>query len=505
MLCPYPRLLYTDCAKFRKGCTASGQPCNRRHHFISFQKPFFALSVFINPHKGPKLLWFLAGIISGVAFGVILIGLIPSLDAMRRLVSMNPTEHLDLGARSALCIPIEQFEYLRHGEPPNANLQNNIDIHFPTTTYIRVPSHESYTPLLPITCMWNGEIVRYNEKVIVLKDENNLGDAVMWWKAAKRGKKIIRNLEGVRLAHPKRIVRALELIAEMAMIGDSILHYYETALKEYAKSDQIRDAVHTTPSSVYSRILGAIGLLDEWGIVDDAKKERFIWEDFSELRRGDKYGMLFFILLNTSSFFDSRKEEEDDFPRTTASDVTKIFMESNEDITRKSITEKWLSHYYWDPESPFKNQDEDEGASLTYIDATPAQILTGSQRHAAYRSARAFSCANPRLCSRRDHRRQVHGRNRSAAHMILKHRPANNARELYIARFILRRISMPMLVRSRVEEGQIMYVEVPRFMELRRRRGVSYQSLLVAKHDSDHFRPLLSFRLCSVWVKDDRN
>ena len=50
--------------------------------------------------------------------------------------------------------------------------------------------------------------------------------------------------------------------------------------------------------------------------------------------------------------------------------------------------------------------------------------------------------------------------------MILRRRLANNARELYIARLILRHISMPMLVHSRVEEGQLIYVEVPQFIEL---------------------------------------
>ena len=293
------------------------------------------------------LLLFLANKLSLDAFGVVLIGLIPGLEAISNLRFAVVRAHAYMRRNPALSNKLSKFCYLRHGRPLNDTQRQELDLHpaFDTSTYLRVPASYSTTEMTDVR-LWHGTVVKVDGNVIVLKDKNNISDPVLWWKAANSAVDVISNPSKARLSTPKQAARALEAVAEICMIGDSVFEYHEESLRMLAAEyGRFRFAMFGTPASVCSSFLSAIGLLGEWGPVDESTRELFT-TNFRYLNRGKKYGMLFFMLLVESSLFDDMDENRPDGrPLRTADQVIDIFRDTNEDKKRSFITQSWLSRY----------------------------------------------------------------------------------------------------------------------------------------------------------------
>ncbi|CDF36264.1 unnamed protein product [Chondrus crispus] len=314
---------------------------------------------------------FLSEDLSLDAFGVILIGLIPGFEALGKLrVKALKAETL-MRKRPALHNTLKDFSFLRHGNPPTPEVQEKLNIDPLTRTYLRIPACSKPKALKPKTEMWFGEIVQHDDKMITLKGKDDLGDAISWWKAANRGVDLVRCPSRARFTETIQVTRALELVAEIAMIGDSVLLNHEKALKKHVEtSGNIRDALHATPASICTTFLRAIGLLEEWGPVDDAARDRYIQTEFKDFGRGKKYGMLFFILLVESHIFQASLDKrgrcfgfcKPEIEHTRASDVIEAFKASSQESNeRKGITTKWLRQYFTDDERFSKFAETEDG------------------------------------------------------------------------------------------------------------------------------------------------
>ena len=293
------------------------------------------------------LILFLANKLSLDAFGVVLIGLIPGLEAISGLRVAVLKAHVRMRKKTALHNELSKFCYLRHGRPLNDTQRQalGVDAACVTSTYLRVPASYSTTEMTNVR-MWNGIVVKVDDKVIVLKDKNDIGDPVMWWKAANSAVDVVSSPSKARLSKPEQVARALEAVAEICMIGDSVLKYHGESLRKLAaESGKLKQAMFATPASVCSSFLSAIGLSGEWGPVDESTKELFT-ANFENLNRAKKYGMLFFMLLVESSLFDDVTEiGPDGRPLRTADRVIKAFEDTKEDSVRSFITQNWLSRY----------------------------------------------------------------------------------------------------------------------------------------------------------------
>lgn len=285
------------------------------------------------------------------AFGVILIGLIPGFEALSRLRVLKAKTLIR--KRPALHNTLKDFSFLRHGKPPKPEVQKSLEIYHPTTTYLIIPACSKRKALKPNTEMWSKEIVWYNQRMITLKDKDGLDDSIRWWKATNSAVDLVRAPSRANFTERTQVTRALELVAEIAMIGDSVLLYHEEALKNHVgMSDNIRNALHATPASICTTFLRAIGLLEEWGPIDDAARDRFT--NSEDLGRGEKYGMLFFVLLVESRVFQASLGrggqggpwilDESEYIR--ASDVIEKFKTSSQESDRVDITRKWLRQYF---------------------------------------------------------------------------------------------------------------------------------------------------------------
>ena len=293
------------------------------------------------------LLLFLANKLSLDAFGVVLVGLIPGLEAISNLRVAVVRAHAYIHRNAALSNKLSKFCYLRHGRPLNDTQKRELNVHpaCVASTYIRVPASYSKTQMTHVR-LWHGTVVNVNDNVIVLKDRNDIGDPVLWWNAANNAVDVVSNPSKAQLSTPKQAARALVAVAEICMIGDSVFEYHEESLRNLAAgSAGLRSAMFGTPASVCSSFLSATGLSAAWGPVDESTREIFTTNS-GNLKRGKKYCMLFFMLLVESSLFDDMDEKgPDGRPLPTADQVIEAFRCTNEDKQRSFIMQKWLSRY----------------------------------------------------------------------------------------------------------------------------------------------------------------
>lgn len=191
------------------------------------------------------------------------IGLLPGLEAFHRIQFALSSLH-KFRSKPALHNKLARFAYLRHGNPPRAEVQAEAQVDFPTTTYLHLPHCANATPIKPEIKTRDGAMVLYNERIIVVKNDDDLGDAVRWWRAANSAVNCSRTSSAVEFGEKAQVIRAFELIAELAMIGDMVLLYHSASLKRYVgSSETVRQAVYTTPGRVYSLVVRQLGLLED--------------------------------------------------------------------------------------------------------------------------------------------------------------------------------------------------------------------------------------------------
>lgn len=288
---------------------------------------------------------YLTGRLSLDAFSVVLIGLIPGIEAMSRLRITALLALQWMRRKPALHNNLQHFSYLRHGKPAPFERNGANGTSAGDRTYLRLPAcakakvkDNNSEPI------WNGRIVEFNDKMIVLKGDNDLGDAVEWWTAANNAVDIVRSPTTARLSKSEQVLRALELVAEIAMIGDYVLFYHEESLQKFMRgSDGLWKASSATPKSIYMTLMRRLDMLGDWGEMSEEVVRRIRRVGFKSLPRGQKYGMLFFILLVESGLF-NRAREKFHYHRT-ARNVIKVFRDTKADEVRCAITKFWLMQY----------------------------------------------------------------------------------------------------------------------------------------------------------------
>lgn len=318
------------------------------------------------------LLLYLTEQMSLDAFGVVLIGLLPGLEAAGKLRISELFARARMRKKPALHNRIAKLQYLRHGRAPKK--EEFGELQCSATTYLRNPASSRLEPKDDLVCsLWHGQVLGYNEKVIILKDLNDTGDAVRWWRAANNAVEVARDPSMMRVQKRSRAIRALELVAEIAMIGDSVLKYHSTTLRKFAKkSRSLSEALSATPASVCAAFLDSVGLSEEWGPVNDTLRNNFV-ERFDDLNRAKRYGMLFFILLNESRLFQKVTEKTvDGRSYANAEKVIQSFKESEEPSSRKSVTLQWLSRYGLNPDRLNKHGADDRGIDNSAKESSPA-------------------------------------------------------------------------------------------------------------------------------------
>lgn len=213
------------------------------------------------------LFLFLSGRISVDAFGVILIGLLPGLEASGKL---RIGAYLAIRHRPALHNHLSRLCYVRHESPPDSGSLGVRNIR--ATTCIRKPASakaiDNSPPQRPLThcdwvvsgdsryesfrleglpssaaevegrfcCVSDRHILKFNDNVIVLRDFTDSHNAVRWWKAANEAVAVVHNPWTIPLQNRETASRALELIAEITMIGMAILEYHGNSLRRYVES-----------------------------------------------------------------------------------------------------------------------------------------------------------------------------------------------------------------------------------------------------------------------------
>ncbi|CDF36265.1 unnamed protein product [Chondrus crispus] len=336
------------------------------------------------------LLLFLFGKLSLDAFGVVLVGLIPGIEASSRLRMSVLRPHACMRKRPALHRRPADFCYLRHGPAPPADVQQSLelDTKCDIRTYIRCPYSSKKKSLeKPIgesrkemVSMWHANVLQVEKNVVNLQDLDDSGDSIAWWYAANDALHLVRNPSKARFTKSVQVTRALELVAELAMIGDAIFEYHGQSLRNYANgAEELTDALYRTPASVYTEFLGAVGILNAWGRVDMTLRNSFV-NRFHFLRRGEKYGMLFFILLTKSSLFnfDSGITASKDGEHTSAIQIIEIFRKTCSRKERTEVTGRWLAGYGLLPTclSRYKKDDAEPANGIDAMGRTTSYTLT---------------------------------------------------------------------------------------------------------------------------------
>lgn len=338
---------------------------------------------------------FLSGRISLDAFGLVLIGLFPAFEATGKL---RIGAYLAMRRRPALHNRISTLSYVRHGKALEPGvLGENLS---KATTYIRVPASSKAVQkiLSPFGTtstddnIWGissvltssqgaeekdrysvlpGQVLKFDDNVVVLRDFNDTSDAVRWWKKANEALEVVQDPSKILLQSRETATRALELIAEISRIGDAIFNYHGESLRNYAKhSTKLSKALHGTPASVCNAFLDAVGLMEEWGPVDDGLKITFAYH-FDDLRRRKQYGMLFFILLTESVLFHAVVEKTSDgIWLADANEVIHCFQDCADTRLREHVTLQWLSRYRLNKDRLDKYRQDNGPGDIISIPAT---------------------------------------------------------------------------------------------------------------------------------------
>ncbi|CDF36263.1 unnamed protein product [Chondrus crispus] len=290
--------------------------------------------------------FYIVGKLSQDAFGIILTGLIPAVQSATRVRLSTLRARLLMRRKGALHDKIADFCYLRHGKSPPPDVQAVLCKKLKATTYLRYPASANISRMCPEVQMWHAKIMRSSDNIIHLKDLNDVGDPVKWWKRANSADDIVRSPSRAQMSKHEQVTNALNLVAEIAMIGDSVLECHANRLINHAQnSNRLTRALSATPVSVCNTFLTEVGLLEEWGPIDERLRDEFT-TNFHKMCRAKKYGMLFFILLVESELFhDMHKPKPQHVREANADNVIKTFTETNEIKVRKFITDAWLRRY----------------------------------------------------------------------------------------------------------------------------------------------------------------
>lgn len=127
--------------------------------------------------------------------------------------------------------------------------------------------------------------------------------------------------------------------------------------------------------SVCNAFLNAIGLLDEWGPVDESLRGDYADNNGPSL--GKRSGILFFILLTESQVFhDVTEKSTDDGRLPDAQEVIYRFQENGEPSVREAVTVNWLSRYRLDKALDEYRQDNGPGDEpLMSVDDEEASVV----------------------------------------------------------------------------------------------------------------------------------
>ncbi|KAK1864563.1 hypothetical protein I4F81_007109 [Pyropia yezoensis] len=97
-------------------------------------------------------------------------------------------------------------------------------------------------------------------------------------------------------------VAALALAVDLVVAGDLVLHYFEDYLRSLVRSPHFHKSLDTTAATC-NQFFEKVGLANQWGPISASSSSFGTPDGFSKCTRGQKYGMVFFLLTEASGNF----------------------------------------------------------------------------------------------------------------------------------------------------------------------------------------------------------
>lgn len=155
------------------------------------------------------------------------------------------------------------------------------------------------------THFWWGKVHvprPYPVNVVHLTKFDRNHPPLRWWLSLTNAAHVVATPSRVYLEGQDTAVAALALAVDLVVAGDLVLHYFEDYLRSLVRSPHFLKSLDTTAATC-NQFFEKVGLANQWGPISASSSSFATPDGFSKCTRGQKYGMVFFLLTEASGNF----------------------------------------------------------------------------------------------------------------------------------------------------------------------------------------------------------
>ncbi|GAB0496986.1 hypothetical protein MMPV_008308 [Pyropia vietnamensis] len=152
---------------------------------------------------------------------------------------------------------------------------------------------------------WWGKVLRpgsYPDNVVHLTKFDRNHPPLRWWRSLTNAAHVVASPSRVYLERRHSAIVALALAVDLVVAGDLILHFFADYLRSLVNSPHFRKSLDTTAATC-NRFFAEVGLATQWGPISAQSAAFGTPEGFRNCTRGERYGIVFFLLTESSGNF----------------------------------------------------------------------------------------------------------------------------------------------------------------------------------------------------------
>lgn len=128
-----------------------------------------------------------------------------------------------------------------------------------------------------------------------------------WWGSLTRAAHVVATPSRMYVERDDSAVAALVLAVDLVVAGDLVLHFFGDYLRSLVQDPHFYKSLDTTAATC-NQFFEEVGLATQWGPISAASANFGTPKGFRECTRGQRYGMVFFLLTEASGNFAVKRE-----------------------------------------------------------------------------------------------------------------------------------------------------------------------------------------------------